>query len=113
MDPKEFVSKTLSQIIDGIKEVQANQLGENESESGGQRIGQVNPPISGPRQGMITRSGEQVEFVEFDMAVTAEETASAGAGVKVIGFSVGGDLGEKSGTVSRVKFRVPVEWPRG
>ncbi len=53
-----------------------------------------------------------VEFVEFDIAVTAEETAGAEAGVKVLGLSIAGDLGGKSGTVSRVKFRVPIEWPR-
>lgn len=94
MDLKDFVSKTLSQIVEGIKEVQADQAGQNEVQRGGQRVGRVNPPLS-TSQGvfqekglMVTQSGEPVEFVEFDIAVAAEEAAGAGVGVKVLGLSI-------------------------
>ncbi len=115
MDLKDFVSKTLSQIVEGIKEVQA---GQTDVESSGRIAGRVNPPLMTAPGGLerkgvwVTDLEIPVEFVEFDIAVTAEETAGAEAGVKVLGLSIAGDLGGKLGTVSRVRFRVPIEWPR-
>ncbi len=115
MDLKDFVSKTLSQIVEGIKEVQADQA---EVEPSGRLTGRINPPLSTPpgalqQKGVwVTDMDCTVELVEFDIAVTAEEAAGAEASVKVLGLSIAGDLGGKSGTVSRVRFRVPIEGPR-
>ena len=54
--------------------------------------------------------------VEFDIAVSAKRTGTAGAGLKVavfgIGGNAGGEQGTESSTVSRIKFVVPTSFKK-
>ena len=96
MDVKEFVSETLSQIIDGIVDVQQRT----------KEKGAVVAPHHDFRQ-----------KVSFDVAVTViegkETTGKAGISVWSIGGGISGKSEMSSSTVSRIKFEIPIELPKG
>ena len=110
MELKQFVTETLRQILEGVAET------ENVEEA--PKPGRVNPPLSTPDGTLeswkqpVTTYGQPVYLVEFDIAVTVDERADAKAGLKVLGIGIGGELAERSETVNRIKFSVPVEYPR-
>lgn len=111
---KEFVSETITAIVDGVCEAQKR--------SGWRK---VNPPLSpcdvlkiSEQQGFMTGAdGELVQKVEFDVAVEAskEKESKAGLRVFVVGASAGlfGNSSQKASTISRVKFCVPLSLPTG
>jgi hypothetical protein len=96
MDVKEFISDTLKQIIDGVKDAQAYATGKDA----------VVVPYYGNRQN-----------IDFDIAVTVVEGKETGgkAGISVwsIGAGVSGKSESSSSTASRIKFEIPVELPKG
>jgi hypothetical protein len=106
MDVKQFVTETLTQILDGVADAQkakpwqvAHYLHVKE-----------NVP-----EGMLKGSRPGVPFflVDFDIAVTtaAEKDQKGGAKLQVVGIGgFGGDLSEKAqtATTSRIKFRFPL-----
>ena len=116
MNLQEFVKTTLTEIMDGIREAQDSGIEKSAVPQTGEQPGQINPShqIMGDSKQpfYVSQRGEYVHFVEFDIAVVAEESAEAKAGVRVLGLGVGGDLASRESSVSRVKFSVPVEWPR-
>jgi hypothetical protein len=111
MNLRDFVAGTLREILDGVTDAQA----------GGHRE-LINPHAhyladDAPKTHFVTRHQSLVQMVEFDVAITVESTTekSGGAGVKI--FSVvevggGGSDAERSSNVSRIKFSVPVTFPR-
>jgi hypothetical protein len=115
MDLQAFVRNALVQIVEGIKGAQDATA---ESMSGGSRKGRINPSIASlqgdmAKQGfLVSSNGEPVRLVEFDVAVTVEEKAGAETGIKVLGLSIGGDLQNKEASTSRLRFAVPIEYPR-
>ena len=94
MDVKEFVSKTLLQIVEGVQEA----ISQNPTNA------RINPSNS---------FAHALKQVEFDVAITATDERDASGGIKVGG--IGADLQSKSrdGSVSRIKFTVPVVLPSG
>ena len=96
MDVKEFVSETLKQIIDGVKNAQKSTEGTGAA---------VNP------------FDNHYEKVEFDIAATVIESSETGgkAGLSVfsIGAGVTGKAESSSSVVSRIKFAILVRMPRG
>jgi hypothetical protein len=52
--------------------------------------------------------------VEFDIAVSAKQTGTAGGGFKIAVFGIGGnakgDLGTENATISRIRFAVPTNF---
>ena len=104
MDLKTFVTKTLQQIVAGIKEAQASEGGSVNAEMFGTATGHL---INGGTSGTFTR-------VDFDVAISAESSGGAKGSLKV--FSVGGaEAGgeRKSGYANRISFSVPVRLPDG
>lgn len=104
MDLDEFISETLRQILAGVSAAQETDIGKN-----------VNAAFNGvlgsnlsvfPKLGVFAR-------VDFDVAVTAETTTGGKGSIKVWG--IGGEAGRdnKSQTVSRVVFAVPLRLPDG
>ena len=100
MDLKSFITETLKQIIEGVQDAQKY--------ISDKKI----PATIHPK-----RSKENIESVDFDVAVTSTESNSSGlsGGIKVASiFSIGGEgknqLSEKN--VSRIKFKVQIELPR-
>ena len=87
-----FVAETLAAIMSGVNDVRAT------------------ASIASPK-GNGTYMFKAPNSVEFDIAVTARRSGTAGGKLKLEVFSVGiGGSGEKSSessTVSRVKFSIP------
>jgi hypothetical protein len=102
---KDFVTETLRQILEGIQAAQESPLGTavNAASPGSGPFGNL---FSGGTYGQFTR-------VDFDVAVSAEASASGKGSLKVfsVGLEGGGD--RKHSTVSRVSFSVPVRLPDG
>ena len=96
MDIKEFVSETLSQIIDGVVDAQQQTKGKN--------------AVVAPHYAYQQKVG-------FDVAVTVvesmEKTGKAGITVWSIGGGVSGKSETSSSTVSRIKFEIAIELPKG
>ena len=102
MELREFVRDSLIAILDGVKQAQ--------DEIHLQKVGAaVNPRFedSGSLQ------EEDVQTMEFDIAVSVNEKSEGGGGgsVKVVGiFDAGGRISQsvESGSVSRIKFSLKV-----
>ena len=95
---QEFVSETLREIITGVREAQEYAKDNNVTINAG-------PGIGAP-----------IKEVEFDVAVTSTEgsEAHAGTGIFVAGLGLGakGKLDSSNSSVTRIKFSVPVCFPR-
>ncbi|UCB57057.1 MAG: hypothetical protein JSV30_00205 [Candidatus Omnitrophota bacterium] len=112
MNLSDFVSKTLEELITGIKNAK-----ESESTSGAD----INPGVWGDtkdivKQGLMKMSGHKtVTIVEFDVAITAVERQGTKGGIGVFVGSVGlgsqGESRKENSSVSRIKFSVPVALP--
>ena len=113
MDLREFVSAALQQVIAGIEDAQAVVEGD----------GEINPNIwNSQRQDaakhkiLESDGGKWIHLVEFDVAVTvAESTGTKGGIGLVVGPVALGSKGEsnaQSSSVSRIKFEVPVAYPK-
>jgi hypothetical protein len=100
MELRDFISSAIVEIFRGVEQAK---------EDLADKHGAVNP-FFGPN--MNSMKHEHLQFVEFDIAVTANEKTegSAKAGVSVLGVELGGNGGKslENSTVSRVKFRVPI-----
>jgi len=113
VDLKEFVSETLISIVSGIKDAQekTDELGALVNPGG------LNRNISSVADNSIwdNRTNNYARPVAFDIAITAEDSANAGAKVKVLSGIFGGDLGGEKGSknvlASRIQFSVPVLFP--
>lgn len=112
MDLKQFVSKILQQIVGGVADAQAS------SEEGGK----INPPIMMNQKNdaaklKILRSdtGEGIHLVDFDVAVSVEESTETTGGVGlVVGPVVFGSRGQsnaENSSISRIKFAIPIAYP--
>jgi len=112
MNLQEFVTQTLSAIINGVRDAK-DTLGD----------AHVNPivdsydcNIHGAKMGhLMDERGNLIRNVDFDVAVTAsEETETKGGiGVFVAGIGLGsqGQVDKGNASVSRVKFTIPVSLP--
>ena len=110
MDLKEFVFETLISIIAGASDAQekAKELGAFVNPSGLMR----NTNNISNNAIWDNSNNNYAQPVSFDVAVTTEDTAKAGAKVKVIAgiFGAGGEAetGNKNSLASRVQFVVPI-----
>ena len=113
MDLKDFVSQTLISIVDGVKEAQKH-ANDNDAfvNPGGLMRNAANV---GDNSIWDNRTNNYAQHVTFDVAVTAEDTSTGGAKVKVLsgilGGDIGGEKGNKNSVASRVQFSVPVLLP--
>lgn len=113
MDLKEFVSSALQQIIAGVEDAQSTVEGD----------GEVNPHIwmaqradANKQKILESNNGKWIHMVEFDVAVTVAESTGTKGGIGIVVGPIGlGSRGESSAqnsSVSRVKFEVPIAFPR-
>jgi hypothetical protein len=109
MDLKEFVSATLTQIVEGVIEAQ--------NKVPGNVVNARMPGRDGIEKLGFSHTGDYrgVQVVKFDVALTtAEGTETKGkAGVFIAPFSLGsqGQSNASSASVSRVQFGVPLALP--
>ena len=117
MSLEEFVKGSLAQIINGVAEAQ------KEVEEKGLKAG-INPKgITGAEKiGFCYdySSGNPIQMIEFDVAVTVSEEKNneAGIGIKMDVYKLFSATGEvKAGSgredigIHRIKFKVPVLFP--
>jgi len=111
MDLKQFITETLVQISSGVEAAQS-QL----KEAGSTAI--VNTNMTVTDVGHLVTGGRRrpVEFVEFDVAILANEGTETKAGIgltvaSLLKLDAGGKSTESAGRESRIKFKVPMSYP--
>ena len=96
MDIKTFVSESLTQILQGVEQAQANC-----------KEGSVINPASGSNL-------VDMKQVEFDIAVTVEKGSETKGGIAVFGGVINlgsqGQSKDSNTSVSRIKFSVPIKF---
>ena len=111
MDLRDFVSETLIQIADGVKQAQ-----EKATEIGAR----VNPKLTGgathaAQHGFLAASGAPAQIVQFDVALTVKEGSGTKGGIGIFAGAVtlgsSGQSNVENSSVSRVKFSVPLSFP--
>jgi hypothetical protein len=103
MNLKAFVSTSLTQLLDGIREAQKAPGGGDVAAEG--YIGSQGNLMSGGTSGHFT-------LVEFDVAVFAE-TKEGQPGIRVADLEIAAETKNTTQTASRVKFSVHVRLPKG
>ncbi len=101
MELREFIKATLTDIMQGVLDAQA------EWTASGQ-LGVIAPAAHAVAE-------KHFREVAFDVAVTAENSTveKAGGGIKVWGVGIGGEISGNvaSSSVSRIQFAIPVAVP--
>lgn len=113
MELQQFIAESLRQIVTGVADAQKVL-----AETGGEVAPRSKRGYQ-EGQGYIEHFDESqpVFRVEFDVAVTASEGSQTKGGIGVVvGFLGVGSQGKTDTTnssVSRIKFEVPIAYPRG
>ncbi len=116
MELKEFMTRALVQLIEGVRDAQSKAKDLD---------GRVNPRIpenlvkEKPLDSRILVLGgthnSQVFFVEFDIAVTVAEGegVKGGAGISIAAVRFGADAQATSSNIqeNRIKFVIPIDFP--
>ncbi|MGL6159485.1 hypothetical protein [Microbulbifer sp.] len=118
MDLKEFIRESLVQISEGIIEANeqlkdttaiANPHGIQAYSNEAKAYGRINETFQQKEQ--------LVQLVDFDVALHADSGSEAGGGLKLSIASIGVDGGKKStessSSESRIKFSIPMVYPKG
>lgn len=111
MELKQFITETIVQICGGIEDAQI-ELAKRGSEA------IVNTNMTFAEGGALVTGGRRrsVEFVEFDVAILANEGTETKAGIgltvaSLLKLDAGGKSTESSGRESRIKFKIPMSYP--
>ena len=121
MELKNFISSTIEEISRGILEASENlsdtnaivspkdfKINSKESQAFGRTKLEHLPDH-------VEKGTRVVQKIDFDIAVTVDETdkTKAGGKISVLSIGLGGDLetSSKTGTNSRIKFSVPIVLP--
>ncbi len=112
MELKEFVTSVLTEIIDGVSEAQ------RDTEA---KEGEINPLLATSQGALqsqgykVSRWGQLVQSVTFDVAVTAEEgkgnKGSVGVFLGSVGLGTQREATTSNASVSRIQFEVPISLP--
>ena len=101
MELKDFIRETLLQIMAGVEE----------AKNGWKGGGVINPVLSLD----VDFTKNQLQEVCFDVAVTAqdEKTGGAGGGIRVFSVDLAGkaERTTTNSTVSRISFKIPIMPP--
>ncbi len=110
MNLKDFISESLSQIIEGVKKAKSKEGLESF----------ISPTaLFGSAQneeGKFLAQGRRIgTYVKFDVAVTTIETAEKQEGIGVfvgpIGLGSKGKSEDSSQSCNRIKFEIPISFP--
>lgn len=110
MELQKFITKSLVEIMNGLKEAQ-DQLKDSHA--------RICPSLSkgltaGGQQAFLGAStkGQPISLIEFDIAVEVSGEKSGEGGIKVWQIvNAGGKISEGEKEASRIKFSVPVAYP--
>jgi len=111
MELKQFVTETLIQISEGISDAQRKL-----KEAGSEAI--INTNMTTIEDGQLVTGGRRkpVEFVEFNVAILANESSATKAGIgltvaSLVTLDAGGASNMNQGRESRISFKVPISYP--
>ncbi len=109
MELKEFVSKALKEILDGVQEARGTPDGDG--------ICPDYDSFKAEGDMLYSASNNRIAFpIRFDVAITVSESSSkeGGASLKVWSVGAGGKAGAENSSVSvsRISFMVPIAFPR-
>jgi hypothetical protein len=111
MQLKDFISETISQLVEGLAIAQ-----ENVSAFGGRVTPYVRNPVdkNGSLYG-ITQDKLPVIFVDFDVSIDAREAAGTRGGIGVVtgmlNLGSAGESNENRQQTNKIRFRIPVALP--
>ena len=111
MKLEDFISESISQIINGVKKAQihAEQNGAIVNSASFQRTKSVGESYRDEY------SNRPVQVIEFDIAITSKEegktSGKVGVFVTVFGAGISGSESSESFASNRIKFAVPVLLP--
>jgi hypothetical protein len=112
MDLKEFISSSLTQIVEGIRDAQERSTGSGAWIS---PLGDNMPSRAGAQHISSVGGYQYLDEVKFDVTISVTEEISGGAkgSLKIMSVAIGagGEIASQHGAVSRVQFAVPVVWP--
>lgn len=104
MELRQFVSRALCDIVNGIKDAQL------ETDKG-----TIVPKVTSSFKAVETGISD-LTVIEFEVTVKTDERAGSEAKLSVVaaivGGSVKGESGNSSGHAAKLSFRVPVKLPR-
>ncbi|MCR4346292.1 MAG: hypothetical protein NUV55_03660 [Sulfuricaulis sp.] len=104
MELRQFVSRALCDIVNGIKDAQ------QETDKG-----TIVPKVASSFKAVETGISD-LTAIEFEVTVKTDERAGSEAKLSVVaaivGGSVKGESGNSSGHAAKLSFRVPVKLPR-
>lgn len=110
---KEFVSFSLTQIVDGV--VEAQKQAETNGAAINPRVTDQSAAVHRPGRLRPDIGGAPVKDIQFDVAVTITESekTDAKAGISIFSAKLVGELGGDSATesASRLRFSVPLALP--
>ncbi|MBU1138835.1 MAG: hypothetical protein KKA76_07655 [Proteobacteria bacterium] len=117
MDLKEFVSESIIEIIEGIIDAQSRISSEDAQVAPEMSKLYLNSQAGGASLALgKDKNNNLVHTLEFDVAVTANEGTETKGGIGVVAgvFALGsqGKSESNNQSISRLKFRVPVSFPR-
>ncbi len=108
MELKNFITETLCQIINGLKDAQ-EQIGE----PSGDIEERVLAPFINPSP--ASEYDKKLYEIDFDVAVTAMDTGQSlgGGGISVMGINLTAKVNSEqvNSSVTHIKFKVPVSYP--
>ncbi|MBJ6801136.1 hypothetical protein [Geomonas propionica] len=112
MELKDFISETLSQLIEGVIDAQTKVM--KPGSSGGRVSPHVRTPDVKSLYG-VTNDNLPVIFVDFDISVEAQEGKGTKGGIGVVAgmFTLGsqGESKENVQTSNKIRFKIPVALP--
>src|SRR5215472_2249160 len=114
MQLKDFIRDTLVQIVDGVIEAQGQvkQKGAIVAPDTSRGVLEQSKPKSGFT---VTKHGHHLTFVEFDVALTEADSTATKGGIGVlfgaINLGSAGESSERTSSLSRIKFEVPIVLP--
>lgn len=104
MELKQFISQALQDILGGVIDAQAKV-----------KDGIIIPNVAKTFQSVDTGISD-IQTVEFEVSVTADKKTGSEAKLSVvaavIGGNVKGNLNQSSSNVSKLNFKVPVQFPQ-
>jgi hypothetical protein len=107
MELRNFISQALSDIVGGVIDAQAKTP-----------AGVVVPAGISTRVSVVEAGVSELQVVDFEVTVKADEQTGREAGLSVVSavFGVGGgiksDVGKSDGHAATLRFKVPVRLPK-
>ncbi|RBM33402.1 hypothetical protein [Vibrio tarriae] len=105
MELDKFVTKTLLMISKGVYDAQ------NSSSEYGVKVNEL-PNASFSRNAPLSQNGTFMQNVTFNVAITTEDVSEGDAKISVLGLSLGKNGSSTDVYSSRIKFTIPLSFPR-